>query len=127
MESFSSASFLRRVAERAGLSAAVGGDLTEATLRGLGEQLPAEHSAALAGELPPTLGVWLSATDPGSARGLGALLERLAQGDGRGLSFCAQHAAVVLQVLAEVLRPAAVRALAQALPDDIAALLRPSD
>ncbi|MBL8955366.1 MAG: DUF2267 domain-containing protein [Myxococcaceae bacterium] len=124
MESFSSASFLRRVAERAGLSAAVGGDLAEATLRGLGEQLAAEHAAAFAAELPPILEGWLTAARPGNTRGLATLLERLARGDGRGLSFCAQHAAVVLQVLAEMLRPAAVLALIQALPSDVAALLQ---
>jgi uncharacterized protein (DUF2267 family) len=117
---------MSRVAERAGLSAPAAGELVKVTLQALGRQLRAAHAAALADELPPTLSGWLG-TGGNGPRGLPPLLEAVARGEAGSLSFAAEHAATVCQILAENLRPEALRALTEALPDDVAALFLPRE
>lgn len=118
---------LRRVAERGGLEPAAAGHLTEIVLKALAGQLHATQAAELADELPPTLGAWVLQAERGRPRGLSPLLERVALNEPGGLSFTAEHTAVVCQALAEALRPAALHALTGALPDDVARLLEPRE
>jgi uncharacterized protein (DUF2267 family) len=120
----SSIQFLSRVAERAGLEPGATGTLTQLTLRALGGQLHARQAVELAQELPPTLASWL-VTTPSNARGLTALLAEIAPFEPGSLAFTLEHVESVCLVLADTLRPEALRALTEALPADVAALLVP--
>ncbi|MBK7859904.1 MAG: DUF2267 domain-containing protein [Archangiaceae bacterium] len=122
----SSIEFLSRVAERAGLSAAEAGQLTRVTLHALSEQLHARAAAELAFELPPTLASWV-ASSPGPARGRPALLAQVAPTEPGSVAFTLEHVESVCEVLAMTLRPAALRALTEGLPDDVAVLLQRRD
>ncbi len=122
----SSIVFLSRVAERTGLPPPQAGALTQLTLRALSAQLHARQAADLADELPPTMSVWLTAGRTGE-RGLAALLAAVAPGEPGSMGFAYEHVATVCEALAATLRPEALRALTEALPADVAALLRAND
>lgn len=115
--------FLNRVAERAGVPTEAAGQLTQVTLFALGTQLHATQAAELASELPAVLGAWVGTARSGPT-GLAPLLEAIARVEPGSLSFTAEHAGTVCAVLAEALRPEALRALREAVPDDVAALLQ---
>lgn len=127
MSLLSTPEMLRRVSERGGLDPASAGNLARITIKALASQLHATQAVELADELPPTLSEWIASADASGPRGLPALMEAVAVYEPGSLSFTAEHAAVVCQVLAEALRPEALRALKEALPDDVASLLSPRE
>ncbi len=127
MSLLSTPELLRRVTERGGLDPASAGNLTRITIKALASQLHAAQALELADELPPTLSEWILSADAGGPRGLPVLMEAVAVYEPGSISFTGEHAAVVCQVLAEALRPEALRALKEALPDDVASLLAPRE
>lgn len=127
MTMLSTPEVLRRISERGGLDPTATGRLTRTTLRAIAAQLQASQAAELADDLPPTLAEWVLSARFADPRGLAALMHEVAFDEPRAPSFTGEHVAVVCHVLAEALRPEALRKLRLALPEDVALLLEPRD
>ncbi|WP_224365615.1 DUF2267 domain-containing protein [Hyalangium versicolor] len=120
--------FLSHVAERAGLPGLREAERTlHAVLGTISERLSWRAAQSLADDLPASLASSLRSGGAHQDFDLKELYARVARRDEVRLGFAVERTAVVCQVIAEALSPAALRQLREALPEPMGELFTPRE
>ena len=98
-----------------------------ATLTTLGERLTREEAQAVATALPSSWAGWLLDAGYDGDFDAAELYERVRRREGTSAGFAREHAQVVVRALGDRLADETRRRLEQALPGEVAELLRPAE